>query len=103
MRFDTAQDSRMDLIFNSLQPFFTFANPMEACTFDPPLMKKVKGTNKGLPGHGLRVASLFTGAGGPELGFHDARFDVVRPNEVERTSCWALRASVRRLVSDHIR
>ena len=103
MRFDTAQDSRMDLIFNSLQPFFTFANPMEACTFDPPLMKKVKGTNKGLPGHGLRVASFFTGAGGLDLGFHDAGFDVVLANEVERTFCCTLRDNVGTRVSDNIK
>jgi DNA (cytosine-5)-methyltransferase 1 len=43
---------------------------------------------------GIRTLSLFTGAGGLDIGFHKAGFDIVAAVEIERSFCDTLRANI---------
>lgn len=48
---------------------------------------------KQLPGRGIKVASFFSGAGGLDLGFHKAGFEVVFASDVEPLCCDTLLAN----------
>lgn len=43
----------------------------------------------------IRVLSLFSGAGGLDIGFHDANFEIVESVELEESFCATLRANSR--------
>lgn len=93
----------MRRVFNSLQPFFTFEIPDQFCKVDSQSdMSGMNGFGRRLPGHGLRVASFFSGAGGLDLGFHQAGFDIVFASDVEKVFCSTLHANVGRYVSEHV-
>lgn len=51
-----------------------------------------------LPGAGIKVASFFSGAGGLDLGFHEAGFNIVFCNEIEPLFCDTLHQNY----SDHL-
>ncbi len=52
---------------------------------------KTNGTRAGKLGHGIRVASFFSGAGGLDLGFHEAGFEIVFSSDIDSISCETLR------------
>ena len=45
-------------------------------------------------GTGIRVASIFSGAGGMDLGFNYAGFDIVYASEIEEVCCETLSLNV---------
>lgn len=48
---------------------------------------RAKKTKAALAGHGLRVASFFSGAGGLDIGFEQAGFEVIFACELEKVFC----------------
>jgi len=51
-------------------------------------MKKRKGKTKRIP-----TLSLFTGAGGLDIGFHKAGFEIKACNDIEKKCCETLSAN----------
>ena len=54
--------------------------------------KPIKPTGK-LPGHGIRVASFFSGGGGLDIGFEEAGFETVFATDIEKICCETLKAN----------